>query len=602
MTWASILWALVTLRLLAMAVHARRGLSAVPAPRSDGPLDPGYTLVATRGAVLVDPDVQAARRHAAAEGLDVVHLLPASGPASYAMTVGQLIDSALRSRSTSGGSVGTAFALVVRDDVLARSGLAVGAAERDPARHVVLARRLARYGPVGYVQAAGSSLDGDPFDDRATVGEAYGTDLYTVFSVPFMLGLVAAGPLFAPVVGWVAVAMLHLQVAVALAGSPFRLSNSSVVVETALRWLDLAGRWLRTLPQLPRRLLAEDAAAERSWYAEAVRNGTGHFFEEPATACPLCGDEALRRHLEVGDIWQGKPGRLRLDACRGCGHVFQNPRLSLDGLTYYYRDFYDGLGEDGIELLFDAEGQPYAARADFVLAHGAPRSWLDVGCGHGHFCHAIKQRVPGATVDGLDMSDGVLDAQRRGWLDEAHTGLFPELAPSLEGTYDVVSMSHYLEHTRDPRAEVAAAARALAPGGLFFVEVPDPSSWLGRMLGRFWLPWFQPQHQHFVQHDALQALMREHGLEPVASHRAEAHIPTEGILGTIAVLSMLAPTPEFPWRPPATLARRMGHSFVWGLGAPFLLLAVLFDRVTAPVFARIGASNAYRVLARKSEG
>ena len=160
-------------------------------------------------------------------------------------------------------------------------------------------------------------------------------------------------------------------------------------------------------------------------------------------------------------------------------------------------------------------------------------------------------------------------------------------------------MSHYLEHTRDPRAEVMAAATTLRPGGLFFVEVPDPSSWLGRMLGRFWLPWFQPQHQHFVQHDALEKLMREAGLEPIASHRAEAHLPTEGVLGAVSVLSMLAPTPELPWRPPATLPRRMWHSIVWGFGAPLLLLGVLLDRLTAPLLARIGASNAYRLLARK---
>ena len=83
MTWASILWTLIALRLLAMATAARRGLQSVPAPRDDAPETgaasdhaAGYTLVATAGAILSDRDVAAARRHAEAEGLDVVHLRP----------------------------------------------------------------------------------------------------------------------------------------------------------------------------------------------------------------------------------------------------------------------------------------------------------------------------------------------------------------------------------------------------------------------------------------------------------------------------------------------------------------------------------------------
>ena len=31
-----------------------------------------------------------------------------------------------------------------------------------------------------------------------------------------------------------------------------------------------------------------------------------------------------------------------LEQCGDCGHVFQNPRLTPEGLEFYYRDFYDG--------------------------------------------------------------------------------------------------------------------------------------------------------------------------------------------------------------------------------------------------------------------
>src|SRR5439155_15722535 len=90
-------------------------------------------------------------------------------------------------------------------------------------------------------------------------------------------------------------------------------------------------------------------------------------------------------------------------------------------------------------------------------------------------------------------------------------------------TYDAISMSHYLEHTRDPRLELDAARTALAPAGCLMIEVPDPEYPLGRVLRRYWLPWFQPQHQHLLSVKNLDRLLRERGFEPVAWHRGRAH-------------------------------------------------------------------------------
>jgi len=36
-------------------------------------------------------------------------------------------------------------------------------------------------------------------------------------------------------------------------------------------------------------------------------------------------------------------------------------------------------------------------------------------------------------------------------------------------------MYHYLEHTIEPKKELAAAATALPPGGHLAIELPDPS-------------------------------------------------------------------------------------------------------------------------------
>ncbi len=88
-------------------------------------------------------------------------------------------------------------------------------------------------------------------------------------------------------------------------------------------------------------------------------------------------------------------------------------------------------------------------------------------------------------------------------------------------------MHHYLEHTRDPRAELAAARTALAPGGLLLIEVPDPERSWSRRVGPYWGPWLQPQHQHFVPIDNLCAELERQGFGVVSRERGAAHQPID---------------------------------------------------------------------------
>src|SRR5262245_14931801 len=197
-------------------------------------------------------------------------------------------------------------------------------------------------------------------------------------------------------------------------------------------------------------------------------------------------------------------------------------------------------------------GVAYGRRCDALARHARPRAWLDVGTGHGHFCVVARQRWPEATFDGLDLSESVDEAARRGWIDTAYRGLFPDLAGGLPRSYDVVSMHHDLEHTRDPRAELAAAAKVLEPGGHLVVEVPDPASPFARRLGRWWFSWFQPQHLHFVPCENLVAALADEGFEVLEVERGPANQGGDLFLAVLLLLQHVAPSPQAPWLPPPT--------------------------------------------------
>ncbi|MER5794815.1 class I SAM-dependent methyltransferase [Streptomyces sp. NPDC001980] len=345
-----------------------------------------------------------------------------------------------------------------------------------------------------------------------------------------------------------------------------------------------------------------DIEALRPAYERDLAEGTDRFFEPRRTTCPWCDSDRLTTRLRTTDLLQRKPGAFVLDRCAECGHTFQNPRLNETGLEFYYRDFYDGLGEQKMSGTFGGRTKMYQGRARSMVPHDAtPKNWLDVGTGHGHFCEAAREVLPGTAFDGLDFTDGVELAAREGRVEHAYRGAFPDLAPDLAARYDVVSMFHYLEHSTDPDRELRAAHETVRPGGHLLIEVPDPESRYARLLGRWWLPWLQPQHLHFVPVANLRARLTDLGFTVVAEEHAEAHDPVDLLAAVWLALDHTAPPEDAPWlpTPPGALQKTLRAALLIA-GIPALIAGTLLDRFAVrPLSRRLRVSNAYRIVARR---
>jgi 2-polyprenyl-3-methyl-5-hydroxy-6-metoxy-1,4-benzoquinol methylase len=343
----------------------------------------------------------------------------------------------------------------------------------------------------------------------------------------------------------------------------------------------------------------EEFAAEREWYAQAMAGGIEKFLEPRRTTCPWCGSDRLKTRVRTTDVLQRKPGVFTMDECRTCAHVFQNPRLNGEGLGFYYRDFYDGLGASRTEGIFASHRDLYLSRARMVAPFITPRTWLDIGTGYGHFCKDAAEVWPDTTFDGLDMGAGVEEGQRRGWLTNVYRGELPELADQVAGKYDVLSMHHYLEHVVDPRAELDVVAKVMKPGSYLLIEVPDPTSITAKIFGRLWTPYFQPQHLNLIpSRNLLQALV-ERGITPVQVQRKEAHIPVDLTCALLSITTMLSPDPRFPWLREATPADYKRQQQVWKVAPKLLKWAWHIDQAMAPLIRATDGGNAYRVLARR---
>ncbi|MFB7506693.1 class I SAM-dependent methyltransferase [Streptomyces broussonetiae] len=310
-------------------------------------------------------------------------------------------------------------------------------------------------------------------------------------------------------------------------------------------------------------------------------------YHEPRRAnCPWCGGKRLR--TRVRSAARGRrlaPGAYTVDRCRDCGHAFQNPRLTPEGLAFHHLAFYAGHLEDFADRALSdrAVRRRHLAAARTVLALAEPESWLDVGTGHARFPETAREVFPYTSFDGLDATPRVEQALRAGRIEEAHVGDLtnPWILPRLYARYDVVSMFHHLEYTPDPRAELRAALTVLRPGGHLLLELPDPRSVFGLLLGRWWLPYGQPRHLHLLPLGNLCRELEVLGCTILAKDRRPAHIPYDL---SAAVSLFLARVPR-PLR---------------ALLSPLVSAASALDHALAPVLRRTPFANAYRIIARRT--
>jgi SAM-dependent methyltransferase len=145
------------------------------------------------------------------------------------------------------------------------------------------------------------------------------------------------------------------------------------------------------------------------------------------------------------------------------------------------------------------------------LTSGRGRS-LDVGSGDGAFSLHLHRRGFSPTMTDLDPRSELVKDRIEG--SRFYPCLFEDMTDM--GPYDVIIMSHVLEHSLDPIAWLRRAEQILSPGGVLAVAVPNFGG-VYRLLGTkdpFINP---PQHLNYFTAKSLSLAMRAAKLTPKVS-------------------------------------------------------------------------------------
>jgi SAM-dependent methyltransferase len=534
--------------------------------------------------------------------IDVLDLVPADLPAEELLALLQLYNPARYRSNRITGAVSAGHVVLVSESIARRAGLQKQELlpEAEFFSHV---RRLKKFSPGRADIAIAPQLSAvtkKTFSHHATVRLMYGNKAPVLLPLQIaLLVLLLLGLAVTPWAALLALLAFHAQPVITTLGTPLRPRD--ILSATLLRSITaLWGAGAGIAAILKSRNSDPAMAQARTEYAALLAGGTERFFEPRSACCPLCGSSDLMLVMTAHEPVMHKPGAFSLDRCNWCGYIFQNPRLCRDGLAFYYRDLYDGLGSALTELILGSDDSVYRRRIMLFRRYCTPLRWLDVGGGNGYLCCVAKGIWPHTMCDGLDQSRGIEQAREYGWIDNGYRGQFSEQAELLAGRYDCISMIQYLEHTTEPAHELRAAHTALAEGGMLFIEVPNPDFPPGRLLGRFWFQWLQPQHLHFFSRAAMERLLRKCNFEPIAWHLNEAHIPIDFITAAVFFLRYLAPPAHYPWHVKKSRFYGMWRCIVFAAGSPLVFTGLLADLVLLPLTRILNISNNYTVVARRS--
>ena len=229
--------------------------------------------------------------------------------------------------------------------------------------------------------------------------------------------------------------------------------------------------------------------------------------------CALCGAEERREVARV-DRYEVP---LTIVRCLSCSHVYLSPApVESDLEKLYDEDYYAGHGGEGSFTYADDRAAPEiaalraVARIRKIEELQPPGRLLELGCSFGAFLTAAAGR--GWSVRGVDLSPYAVEHCRKAGLGVTLGTL--ETGGVGASTAEVVYLSETVEHLPDPRATIAAAARALVPGGLIVLGTANYSS-LARMLrGGRW-GYYMPGHLQYFSAASLSGLLDEEGLPVV---------------------------------------------------------------------------------------
>jgi len=195
--------------------------------------------------------------------------------------------------------------------------------------------------------------------------------------------------------------------------------------------------------------------------------------------------------------------------CESCGLVFMDPLPATADLASLYPDSYLNFAKPTHRVsafLLDRFHKNHATICRRYLRREG--RMLEVGTAGGDLLGLlVSQGYP--HVKGIELSQTACKLAHERGLDVRHTAVEDF---ETDEKFDLIFMSHVIEHVIDPPATVRKLAALLNSNGVLYVETPNVGALDARIWGRHWGLIHYPRHLHLFDRRTLPAMLRAAGL------------------------------------------------------------------------------------------
>lgn len=210
--------------------------------------------------------------------------------------------------------------------------------------------------------------------------------------------------------------------------------------------------------------------------------------------CGSCNTTRLAKHEGLNIVY-----------CLGCSQIYATPYFSDDELARYYEEYRT---EDSQREF----GRRVTVKGPKILERLAPvegKRIIAIGCGSGGIL--VPLRDAGAAVMGYDIDQKAASFGRS-------QGLNIQSETLPWGPFDIVILSHVLEHLRRPDQLLNELRSQLNPKGILYIEVPNVKpSWRGLK------PHLETAHCWYFDRDTMTSLLNRCGYRVVSE--PESSVP-----------------------------------------------------------------------------
>lgn len=231
-----------------------------------------------------------------------------------------------------------------------------------------------------------------------------------------------------------------------------------------------------------------------------------HISKEAVDLCPACGSAGKIVYYALSDKLYNTPGTWNLFSCDLCDTLWLNPRPVKEDIHKLYSNYFTHEEPPQVPIHSNEKIPLKETLLDFILLgrrrerelffnnrlinSNCSRHIFDVGCGNGSFLANMKNfgwEVCGCEPD----PKSAMIAIHKGL--EVHIGTIDSVSYP-DNSFDVITLSHVLEHTPDPIQTLLDCHRLLKPGGILSIITPNNKSIGHRIFKQFWHSLDPPRH------------------------------------------------------------------------------------------------------------